>query len=123
MCSVWHEMFKIASISVAEGAYDAPSDSLRGPGFLPSAIAASRLWRLQFPGLGRALVGGIASITQGGIDATESVKYTAAVLELTGVGGCIPSSPCRPPYLWSKFDPGGSSFNPPPKFFGSWYAA
>src|SRR6218665_1141232 len=42
----------------AEGAYDAPSDSLVGRGFLPSAITASRLWRLQFPGLGRALVGG-----------------------------------------------------------------
>src|SRR6218665_549128 len=24
-----------------------------------------------------------------------------------------PTSSCRPPYLWSKFDPGGSSFNPP----------
>src|SRR6218665_1139983 len=74
MCSVWHEMFKIASISVAEGAYDAPSDSLVGRGFLPSAIAASRLWRLQFPGLGRALVGGGASTTQGGIDATGQVQ-------------------------------------------------
>ena len=27
------------------------------------------------------------------------------------------------PYLWSKFDPGGSSFNPPPMFCWSWYAA
>src|SRR6218665_1429237 len=47
-------------------AYDAPSDSLVVRGFLPSAIAASRLRRLQFPVFG----GGIASITQGGIDAT-----------------------------------------------------
>src|SRR6218665_1208306 len=30
-----------------------------------------------------------------------------------GVGGLnSPTSPGRPPYLWSKFDPGGSSFNP-----------
>src|SRR6218665_1304944 len=46
----------------AEGAYDAPSDSLVVRGFLPSAIAASRLRRLQFPVFG----GEIASITQGG---------------------------------------------------------
>src|SRR6218665_4001263 len=50
----------------AEGAYDAPSDSLVVRGFLPSAIAASRLRRLQFP----VFRGGIASITQRGIDAT-----------------------------------------------------
>src|SRR6218665_2832488 len=31
-----------------EGAYDAPPDPLVVRGFLPSAIAASRLWRLQF---------------------------------------------------------------------------
>jgi len=36
----------------AEGAYDAPSDSLVVRGFLPSAIAASRLRRLQFPVFG-----------------------------------------------------------------------
>src|SRR6218665_3172069 len=31
-----------------------------------------------------------------------------------GVGGLNPpTSSCRPPYLWSKFDPGGSSFNAP----------
>jgi len=34
-----------------------------------------------------------------------------------------PTSSYRPPYHWSKFDPGGSSFNPPPKFCWSWYAA
>src|SRR6218665_3423692 len=50
-------------------AYDAPSDSLVVRGFLPSAIAASRLRRLQFPVFG----GGIASITQGGVDATGLV--------------------------------------------------
>src|SRR6218665_2568347 len=57
-----------------EGAYDAPSDSLVVKGFFSFSnrtIAASRLWRLQFPGLRRALVGGIASTTQGGIDATD----------------------------------------------------
>src|SRR6218665_1789224 len=31
------------------GSYDAPTDLLVARGFLPSAIAASRLWRLQFP--------------------------------------------------------------------------
>src|SRR6218665_1206504 len=41
----WHEMFKIVSLS------DAPPDPLVGRGFLPSAIAASRLRRLQFPPL------------------------------------------------------------------------
>src|SRR6218665_935868 len=41
----------------------------------------------------------------------------AAVFELRGGWGVDPpTSSCRPPYLWSKFDPGGSSFNPPPKF-------
>jgi len=31
-----------------------------------------------------------------------------------GVGGVEPpTSPCRPPYLWSKFDPGGVEFQPP----------
>src|SRR6218665_3336149 len=47
----------------AEAAYDAPSDSLILRGFFPSAIAASRLRRLQVSVLGG---GGIASITQGG---------------------------------------------------------
>src|SRR6218665_2011001 len=48
----WHEMFKIVSLSwgsvpdPAGGAYDAPPDPLVGRGFLPSAIAASRLRRL-----------------------------------------------------------------------------
>src|SRR6218665_484225 len=40
--------------------------------------------------------------------------WPGPVYELPGVEP--PTSPCRPPYLWSKFDPGGSSFNPPPKF-------
>ena len=40
------EMFKIASDSGAEGAYDAPPDPLVVWGFLPSAIAVSRLRRL-----------------------------------------------------------------------------
>jgi len=35
----------------AGGAYDAPSDPLVGRCFLPSAITASRLRRLQFPQL------------------------------------------------------------------------
>src|SRR6218665_1701324 len=35
------------------GAYDTPPDLLVGRGFLPSAIAASRLRHLQFPKLGR----------------------------------------------------------------------
>src|SRR6218665_1314277 len=35
----------------AGGAYDAPPDPLVGRGFLPLAIAASRLRRLQFPRL------------------------------------------------------------------------
>ena len=43
MYSILHEMLKIA--------YDAPPDPLVGRGFLPSAIAASRLRRLQFPQL------------------------------------------------------------------------
>src|SRR6218665_3841600 len=31
-----------------------------------------------------------------------------------GVGGLNPlTSSCRPPYLWSKFDPGGVKFQPP----------
>src|SRR6218665_430420 len=31
-----------------------------------------------------------------------------------GVGGVEPpTSPCRPPYLWSKFAPGGVEFQPP----------
>src|SRR6218665_2999919 len=35
-----------------------------------------------------------------------------SVFELPGGWGLNPpTSPCRPPYLWSKFDPGGSSFN------------
>src|SRR6218665_576298 len=49
----WHKMFKIASFSGALGsfleAHDAPPDPLVVRGFLPSAIAASRLWRLQVP--------------------------------------------------------------------------
>ena len=40
-----------------------------------------------------------------------------------GLGVEPPTSSCRPPYLWSKFDPRGSNFNPPSKFFWSWYAA
>src|SRR6218665_3437219 len=37
------------------------------------------------------------------------------VFELPGgLGGLNPAtSPCRPPYLWSKFDPGGVEFQPP----------
>src|SRR6218665_3413742 len=62
--------FWVSAPDPAEGAYDAPSDSLIVRGFLPSAIAASRLRRLQFPVFG----GGIASITQGGIDATATEK-------------------------------------------------
>src|SRR6218665_4024308 len=49
----------------AEGACDAPSDSLVVRGFLPSAIAASRLRRLQFP-----VFGGNCFHHSGGIDAT-----------------------------------------------------
>src|SRR6218665_1543704 len=33
-----------------------------------------------------------------------------------GGGGGVPPPPtssCRPPYLWSKFDPGGVEFQPP----------
>src|SRR6218665_2490123 len=55
----------------AEGAYDAPSDSLVVRGFLPSAIAASGLRRLQFPVFG----GGNCFHHSGGIDATAS-RYT-----------------------------------------------
>src|SRR6218665_2331105 len=38
-----------------------------------------------------------------------------SVFELPGgLGGLNPpTSPCRPPYLWSKFDPGGVEFQPP----------
>ena len=46
MYSFWHEMLKILTVS---GAYDAPPDPLVARGFLPSAIAASRLRRLQLP--------------------------------------------------------------------------
>src|SRR6218665_3291854 len=50
----WHEMFKIASVSGAPpqtplGSLRRSPDPLVGRGFLPSAIAASRLQRLQFP--------------------------------------------------------------------------
>jgi len=38
----------------AGGAYDAPPDPLVVKGFLPSAIAAPRLQRLQFPILGNS---------------------------------------------------------------------
>src|SRR6218665_1869375 len=40
----------------------------------------------------------------------------STVFELPGgLGGLNPpTSPCRPPYLWSKFDPGGVEFQPPP---------
>src|SRR6218665_2355222 len=35
-----------------------------------------------------------------------------------GVGGLNPpTSSCRPPYLWSKFDPGGVEFQPPHLIF------
>src|SRR6218665_4185025 len=50
----------------AEGAYDAPSDSLVVRGFLPSAIAASRLRRLQFRVFGEEN----CFHHSGGIDAT-----------------------------------------------------
>ena len=46
------KMFKIAS---AGGAYDAPPDPLVVRGFLPSAIAASRLRRLHFPQISQDL--------------------------------------------------------------------
>src|SRR6218665_920303 len=39
------------------------------------------------------------------------------VFELPEVWGVEPPYLTLPtPYLWSKFNPGGSSFNPPPKF-------
>src|SRR6218665_2032234 len=43
------------------------------------------------------------------------VAMLAAVFELPGgLGGLNPpTSSCRPPYLWSKFDPGGVEFQPP----------
>jgi|SRR6218665_1253528 len=51
----WHEMFKIASLGLslvpAGEACDAPPDILVARGFLPSAIAALRLRRFQFPRL------------------------------------------------------------------------
>src|SRR6218665_4166521 len=63
MCSFVHEMFKIVSVSAwgsapdpGGGAYDAPPDPLVVRGFLPSAIAASRLRRLQFFKLGRSMI-------------------------------------------------------------------
>src|SRR6218665_2644938 len=46
----WCEMFKITS-DPAGRAYDAPPDPIVDRGFLPSAIAASRLRRLQLPKL------------------------------------------------------------------------
>src|SRR6218665_880592 len=58
MRSILHEMFKIVSVSGAlpqtplrSLSYDAPLDPLVGRGFLPSAIASSRLRRMQFPRL------------------------------------------------------------------------
>src|SRR6218665_1920505 len=37
------------------------------------------------------------------------------VFELPGGWGVEPpTSSCRPPYLWSKFDPRGVEFQPPP---------
>src|SRR6218665_2599918 len=78
----------------AEGAYDAPSDFLVVRGFLPSAIAASRLRRLQFPVFG----GEIASITQGGIDATGPTERSEQ-REVADVGLCIRSNT----YLGSSY--------------------
>src|SRR6218665_1682272 len=70
----------------AEGAYDAPSDSLVVRGFLPSAIAASGLRRLQHPVLG----GGIASITQGGWTPLSQIiiKYTVGLIVIIFVLIC-----------------------------------
>jgi len=75
MCSVWHEMFKIASISGAPpqtplSGLTTLSQTLVARGFLPSAIAASRLWRLHFPGLGRALIRGDCFHHSRRVDAT-----------------------------------------------------
>src|SRR6218665_1838819 len=62
MYSIWHEMFKIALASgaappdPAEGAYDAPPDLLVVRGFLLTAIATSRLRRLQFSQLGPPMI-------------------------------------------------------------------
>ena len=53
----------------------------------------------------------------------ELGSWTFPVFELQGVGGLNPIYLILPtPYLWSKFDPEGSSFNAPPKFCWSWYA-
>ena len=41
-------------------------------------------------------------------------QHNNAVFELPGGWGLNPpTSACRPPYLWSKFDPGGVEFQPP----------
>src|SRR6218665_749098 len=43
------------------------------------------------------------------------IDHLQPVCELPGVLGGLnpPTSSCRPPYLWSKFDPGGVEFQPP----------
>ena len=52
----------------------------------------------------------------GGIVESES-SAVFTVFELPGGWGVKPPYLTLPtPYLWSKFDPGGSSLNPPPKF-------
>src|SRR6218665_3865219 len=45
---------------------------------------------------------------------THTRIHIQTVFELPGGWGVEPpTSPCRPPYLWSKFDPGGVEFQPP----------
>src|SRR6218665_32438 len=42
------------------------------------------------------------------------VTLLSSVRIAGGLGGLNPpTSSCRPPYLWSKFDPGGVEFQPP----------
>src|SRR6218665_3889112 len=50
-CSKSRRFLGLSAPDPARGGYDAPSDPLHVRGFLPSAIAASGIWRLQFPRL------------------------------------------------------------------------
>ena len=50
-CSKSRRFLGLSAPDPAGGVYDAPSDPLHVRGFLPSAIAASGIWRLQFPRL------------------------------------------------------------------------
>src|SRR6218665_2514046 len=42
-----------------------------------------------------------------------TIPPTSVRIARGGLRGFNPTSSCRPPYFWSKFDPGGVEFQPP----------